>query len=138
MQRFGLTCSLVAFGLLLGPFWGTRADEGTSGADGYVKIKVDVELRGVLSSTQEIVTISVGKDQKWVLDFGKEKDQRTRAKDLDGKTVLVQGIATLQYKARTVERLPGREPAEPRGLTMSAFEAEPKVVVRSLVAATRE
>ena len=62
--------------------------------DGYVKVKVEVELRGVLSCTKEAATID--KQPKWVLDFGEDKEMRAKAKSLDGKTVLVKGSAILR------------------------------------------
>jgi hypothetical protein len=110
-------------------------------ANSYVKVKVEVELRGVLTCTDEAVTITIvreiislldirnadevfGADRfekvKWVLDFGQDKEMRAKAKALDGKTALVEGTATL------------------RGIRKSFLDLEPKVAVKSLVAATKE
>ena len=140
MLRLALTCTLLGFAPLLGPFWSVRADEGPSGASGYVKIKVEVELRGVLSCTEKAVTVSIDKENKWVLDFGNEKELRAKAKDLNGKTVLVEGSATLRYKTKTVtqaRRDDRRDNRNDPDLTMSVWDAEPKVAVKSLVAATK-
>lgn len=141
MLRFGLTCTLLGFGLLLGPFWDARAEKGTSGGDGYVKVKVDVELRGVLSCTDKAATISISKKEwkdKWVweLDFGKDKEMRAKAKDLNGKTVLVEGSAVLIG----VDSVTKRDLLDPRGAlrTDSNLDLESKVRVKSLVVATKE
>ena len=99
-----------------------------------------MELRGVLSCTEKAVTVSIDKENKWVLDFGNEKELRAKAKDLNGKTVLVEGSATLRYKTKTVtqaHRDDRRDNRNDPDLTMSVWDAEPKVAVKSLVAATK-
>jgi colicin import membrane protein len=128
----------------------------------YVKVKVEVELRGVLTYTDEQITLSVvtpeaKKDQfeevKWVLDFGDEKEMRGKAKGLDGKAVLVTGSAILRgIKSETVkewERPGGGRPmfdqtgrpvlgTVEKLVTRSVLDLEPKVAVKSLVAATKD
>jgi hypothetical protein len=137
MLRFGLTCTLLGFGFLLGLFWGARADEGTSGAEGYVKIKLDVELRGVLSYTDKAATISISKAWGvWVLDFGEDKEMRAKAKGLNGKTVLVEGSAFLRGVNSETKR--NLDPRGPGVRTDSYLDLEPKVAVKSLVVATKE
>src|SRR5262249_6782681 len=73
-----------------------KANKENAAANSYVKVKVDVELRGVLTCTKKAATISIGKKKDewvWVLDFREDKEMRAKAKALDGKTVLVQGSA---------------------------------------------
>jgi hypothetical protein len=127
-----------------------KAAEEKAAANGYVKIKVEVELRGVLSCTEEGAIISVDKEHGWVFDFGKgekkygweldfgeDKEMRAKAKALDGKTVLVEGSAILQYQKGTVESGPfsGRRGGD---MTVSVLDLGPKVAVKSLVAAPKE
>jgi hypothetical protein len=127
-----------------------EAAEEKAAANSYVKVKVEVELRGVLTCTDEAVTISIvtaeefGRDRfkeiKWVLDFGEEKEMRAKAKSLDGKTVLVKGSAILRgIRSETWKGgfdLGGRRGG---GLeTKSVLDLEPRVAVKSLVAATKE
>ena len=120
---------------------GKRAAEDKAAADSYVKVKVDVELRGVLSYTEKAATISLGKKDKWVwvLDFGEDKGMRGKAKALDGKTVLVEGRAILrgiqtESSADKLGEFFGKS-----GVKTEAFlDLEPKVAVKSLVAATKE
>jgi membrane protein involved in colicin uptake len=115
-----------------------KAAEKKAAANSYVKVKVDVELRGVLSYTEEAVTIRIGEKDKWVLDFGADKEMRAKAKGLDGKTVLVEGSAILR-SIRTPKKRGGE--LDPREMTRGeeAFlDLEPKVAVKSLVAATKE
>jgi hypothetical protein len=100
--------------------------------DGYVKVKVEVELRGVLSCTKEAATISIDKQPKWVLDFGEDKEMRAQAKSLDGKTVLVKGSAIL----RGARLGRSRGGLDLRG-QQCFLDLEPKVAVKSLVAATK-
>jgi hypothetical protein len=122
-----------------------EAAEEKAAANSYVKVKVEVELRGVLTCTDEAVTLSVVtrekdvwdrfKEVKWVLDFGADKALRAKAKDLNGKTVLVEGRAPLQYQEQGLKigsfRLRDSK-------TVSVLDMEPKVAVKSLVAATKE
>ncbi len=124
-------------------------------ANSYVKVKVEVELRGVLTCTDEAATLSIVTDPftevrrlhdfaefkevevKWLLDFGAEKESRAKAKALDGKTVLVTGSAILRgVKSETVK--PEVANREGRIVTRSVLDLEPKVVVKCLVAATKE
>src|SRR5262249_39187692 len=79
--------------------------EEKAAANSYVKVKVEVELRGVLTCTDEVVTLSIVTrkpetdrftEVKWVLDFGEEKEMRGKAKSLNGKTVQVTGSAILR------------------------------------------
>jgi hypothetical protein len=127
-----------------------KADEAKSPAGGYVKVKLEVELRGVLSCADEAITISIDKKDKWVLDFGEDKEMREKAKGLDGKTVLVKGSAILrgiqsksglEYREETQAERAMRKGAarEPHGIrTKSVLDLEPKIAVKSLVAATKE
>jgi hypothetical protein len=126
--------------LVLAP-WMTvciRADEEKSAANSYVKVKVEVELRGVLTCSKEASTISIGKKHKWVLDFGEDKEMRAKAKALDGKTVLVQGSANLRgIISETTKELFGGRSGYPLR-TKSFLDLEPRVAVKSLVAATKK
>jgi hypothetical protein len=110
----------------------------------YVKVRVEVEIRGVLICTEEAAPLLIVDGQldvrKWVLDFGKDEEMRAKAKDLDGKAVLVKGSAILQYQTHPVqfdafEALKrGRDSAG----TLSVLDPGPKVAVKSLVAATKK
>jgi len=79
-----------------------------------------------------------------VLDFGEDKEMRTKAKGLDGKMVLVEGSAILQYHALLEEEDIAPRARIPRDLmreqlrTVSVLDLGPKVAVKSLVAATKE
>ena len=121
-----------------------------SGTDGYVKIKVEVELRGVLSCTEEAVTISTDKETKWVLEFGEDKEMRAKAKRLNGKIVVVEGIGVLEYQKRAVQRAGQKKLLDPRASLddavkgrdsidpISVLDLGPKVRVKSLAAASGE
>jgi hypothetical protein len=133
-----------------------KAAEGKAAANSYVKVKVEVELRGVLTCTNEAVTLSIvtpefGTDRfqevKWVLDFGEEKGIRAKAKTLDGKTVLVTGSSILRgVKSETIKRdrrggFMAQAAPSVQDLTLetrSVLDVEPKVAVKSLAAATKE
>jgi hypothetical protein len=132
-----------------------RANDGKTPdvklAGSYVKVKVEVELRGVLSFTEEAITLAVAEpefdeylfedvktERRWVLDFGEEKELRAKAKGLKGKTVLIKGSATLLgvrtetfRRARSLKR-------PPPTTTRSVLELERKVSVKSLGAVTKE
>jgi hypothetical protein len=118
-----------------------KADEGKAPADGYVKVRVEVELRGVLSCSDEAVTISTDKEHKWVLDFGEDKETRAKAKRLDGKTVLVKGSAILRGIKTETPDTPENTYLKERGKppkTIPVLDLEPKVAVKSLVAAAKD
>ena len=51
-----------------------KAAPEKAAADSYVKIKVEVELRGVLTYTEKAATISIDKIHKWELDFGEDNE----------------------------------------------------------------
>jgi hypothetical protein len=113
----------------------------------YVKIKVEVELRGVLSCTEEAVTISTDKETKWVLEFGEDKEMRAKAKRLNGKTVVVEGIGLLEYQKRGVQQQQKKklDPSDSlddairTGIdSVSVLDLGPKVRVKSLAAASEE
>jgi hypothetical protein len=110
-----------------------KADEGEAADRGYFKIRVEVELRGVLTCAEKEATIATDRRQEWVLEFGGDKEMRTKAKGLDGKTVLVKGSAIIRYdpeRAELARKLGAK--------TRSAWNPEPTVAVKSLVAATKE
>jgi hypothetical protein len=139
-----------------------KAAQKRAAADSFVKVRVEVELRGVLASTDEAVTITVvtpfGPDEfkevKWVLDFSDEKELRARAKSVDGKSVLVKGtavlrgiesLAELEYRKvdqdpeEALRRGPIRRGEGPSGIRMkSVIDLEPKIAVKSLVVVTKE
>ena len=113
----------------------------------YVKIKVEVERRGVLSCTEEAVTISTDKETKWVLEFGEDKEMRAKAKRLNGKTVVVEGIGLLEYQKRAVQQQKKKlldpkdslDDAIRTGIgSVSVLDLGPKVRVKSLAAASEE
>lgn len=91
-----------------------------------VRIKVEVELRGTLSYTEQEVTLSLGKTRAslWVLEFGDNQEMRAKAKGLDRKAVLVNGSAVL----RGIRQLGSK----------STLDLERKVTVKSLVMAVEE
>jgi hypothetical protein len=130
-------------------------------ANSYVKVKVEVELRGVLTCTDKAAAISIVTrdddrdrftEQKWLLDFGQDKELRAKAKGLDGKTVLVEGSAILQHKtheltekvvddsppggSRRKVRVPPLRPSV--SMMVPGWDLVPKVAVKSLVAATKD
>jgi hypothetical protein len=113
------------------------AAEEKAAAKSYVKIMVEVELRGVLSCTEKAATVSIGERnvQVWVLDFGENKEMRAKAKPLDGKTVLVKGTAIL-HETVTVDADRRRGGFSPLGTAF--LDLEPNVAVKSLVAATKK
>jgi hypothetical protein len=133
-----------------------RAAEEKAAADSYVTLRVEVELRGVLSCTDEAASVSIvthGADQgqftkvEWVLDFGEAKDLHTKAKSLHGKTVLVKGSAILRGIASATTRVRENRSsgASIRDLTegttvvtKSVLDVEPKVALKSLVQAMKE
>jgi hypothetical protein len=123
---------------------------GLSGAPGYVKIKVEVELRGVLSCTEKAVTIATDGKTEWVLEFGEDKEMRAKATKLNGKTVVVEGIGVLEYQKRAVQRAGEKKLLDPRASLddavkgrdsidpISVLDLGPKVRVKSLAAASGE
>jgi hypothetical protein len=117
-----------------------KADEDDAAANSYVKVNVDVELRGVLTCTEEPATISIGqkKDKRvWVLYLGEDKEMRAKAKALHGKTVLVQGIANLRgVISKTKKDFFGGRSGDYS--TESFLDLEPAVAVKRLVAATKK
>ncbi|OWK46723.1 hypothetical protein [Fimbriiglobus ruber] len=114
-----------------------KTDDGH--ANSYVKIKVDVELRGVLSFTEEKTTLAIDQQPNWVLDFDEDNEARVKAKDLNGKTIVVTGYATLQHKTQDVsERPKGLATGRGTGMTVSVLDLEPKCTVKRLTAATKE
>jgi hypothetical protein len=133
-----------------------KAVQEKAAANSYVRVKVEVELCGVLTSTDEAAILSIithksGTDQfeevKWVLDFGEANEIRRKARSLDGKTVLVTGSAFLRgVKSETWQdyglRFRGRRQPGPEDpfeiVTRSVLDLEPKVAVKSLVVASNE
>ena len=125
-------------------------DRDLSGTAGYVKIKVEVELRGVLSCTEKAVTISTDGKTEWVLEFGEDKEMRAKAKRLNGKIVVVEGIGVLEYQKRAVQRAGQKKLLDPRASLddavkgrdsidpISVLDLGPKVRVKSLAAASGE
>jgi len=82
--------------------------------DGYVKVRVEVEVKGVLAATEKSVTVAA-RDRVYnlfsdaeeipregvpatvyTLDFVRAKDLRELAKALDGKEVVVTGMSELR------------------------------------------
>ena len=116
----------------------------------YVKIKVEVELRGVLSCTEKAVTIATDGKTEWVLEFGEDKEMRAKATKLNGKTVVVEGIGVLEYQKRAVQRAGQKKLLDPRASLddavkgrdsidpISVLDLGPKVRVKSLAAASGE
>jgi hypothetical protein len=136
-----------------------KALQKKSVANSYVKIKVEVELQGVLACTDEAANIAINKKDEWVweapgfregdpsagipigkkkekwvwvLDFGEDKEMRAKARALDGKAVLVEGSAILRGIQSDTER------KFEIWVTKSFLDLEPKVAVKRLVAATKE
>jgi hypothetical protein len=119
-----------------------RAAQVKAAADNYAKIKVEVELRGVLSYADNRVAI---REDEWVLDFGDNKEMDAKAKGLDGKTVLVIGSAIMHYETRETRVIRSQrlklgnigDPPREREF-ISVWDVERIVAVKSLVAATKE
>jgi hypothetical protein len=127
-----------------------KADDGKAAADGYVAVKVEVELRGVLTYEKEGEATIVVKElhghglktrnpwveeRSFVLDFGKDKEMDAKAKEFDGKTVLVEGSAFLRYGQLPVEASRRFDIAgESEGVL--ALDLCARVTVKNLVAAT--
>jgi hypothetical protein len=118
-----------------------RAAQEKAAANSSVKMTVEVELRGVLTFTDKAVTISITyqlyrdsfQEDKWVLDFGENKESYSQARGLSGKTVLVKGSAALQYKRTRIGDPRARGSEE-----LYLLDVEQKVAVKSLVTATKE
>jgi len=160
-MRSKATAFVVAVVLLAG-----RAVAQDGGADkvkssdSYVKVKVDVELRGVLSFAEKEVAVlvqepefnadlltEVPKGRKWVLDLGEANELRKKAKELDGKTVVVKGGAVLLGVNTQTFKYKGAVPAIYRNPPITApdligtrteLDLEHKVEVKSLTEAPKE
>jgi hypothetical protein len=127
-----------------------------------VKVKLEVELRGMLSFSDKEVTlkveeneieaklhgfVTVVKSRTWIVELGDAKELREKAKNLDGKMVIVKGNATLLgIKTRSVTYKPGvplnlanKERELPDLVATTAeLDLEHKVDVKSLLAAPKE
>lgn len=134
------------------------AQEGGPGkantADSDIKVKVEVELRGVLSVGEEELTIlvrepefnadtltEVPRQRKWLLDLSEAKELRKKAKALDGKTVTIKGSAVLLGVKTQTFKYKGSVPAVYRNPplvapdlvgTKSVLDLEHKVAVKGL------
>ncbi|MCI0360034.1 MAG: hypothetical protein L0211_16275 [Planctomycetaceae bacterium] len=112
-MRFAM---LLALGLALGVPAATPADDKKDAPlskDSYVKVRVEVELRGILRDTDKGATVTT-RDQLYnlfndaeeitrpsrgtvyALDFARAKDLRELAKVLSGKEVVVVGMSELR------------------------------------------
>ncbi len=85
--------------------------------ESYVKVRVEVEVRGFLRETDKEITV-IARDQTYnlfndaeeitdaaratvyTLDFARAKEQREMAKDLRGKEVVVSGMGELRMVTR--------------------------------------
>jgi hypothetical protein len=124
----------------------------------FVKVKVEVELRGILTVANKGVTVlvhepdfdpavltEVMKSRKWVLDLGAAKGLRKKARRWSGKAVIVRGSATLLgVKAQTF-RYKGAVPAIYPALkapdlvgTRAVLDLERRVEVKELTKAGKE
>jgi hypothetical protein len=125
---------------------------------GAVKVKVEVELRGVLSVGESKITLlvqesdfdpallaDVPKERTWVLDLGDAKELRKKAKELDGKEVVVKGGAvllgvntqTFRYKGAVPAVYPPIKPPDLIG-SRSVPNLERRVEVKDLTEAPKE
>jgi hypothetical protein len=130
---------------------------GVKSPASYVKVKLEVELRGVLSFANKEVTIrvqesefdpgllaEVQKERKWTLDLGRSKGLLDKAKGLDGKIVIVKGSATLLGINTQTLRYKGGVPlicadkAPDLTGTRAVLNLEHKVEVRSLTRAPKD
>jgi hypothetical protein len=125
-----------------------------------VKVKVEVELRGVLSFAEKEVTLvvqesefnpnilaEVPKERKWLVVLGEAEELQKKAKSLHGKTVIIKGSATLlgintqtfKYKG-SVPAIYVNPPLVPPDMigTRTVLNLEHKVEVKSLTEATRK
>jgi len=126
-------------------------------SDSSVKVRVQVELRGVLVFAEKEVILlvqepefnagilaEVSREQKWVLDLDQAKDLRKKAKSLHGKTVIVKGSAillglntqTFKYKGAVPAVYPAIRAPDLIG-TRTTLNLEHKVEVNSLTAALK-
>jgi hypothetical protein len=91
---------------------------------GHVKVRVEVEIRGTLAVTGKGVTVAAqdrvynllhpneenadhSAPTTYTLDFSRAKDLRELAKVLDGKEVVVSGVAEVRRYVHAPKRGPG-------------------------------
>ena len=124
-MKLNTTVFLVALVLLTtraGPTPGGPA-KGNPPAS-YGKVKVQVELRGILTVAKKEITVlvqepdfdpalltEVTKERKWVLDLGGAKGLWKKARSWNGKSVIVRGSATLLGVKTQTFRYKGAVPA---------------------------
>jgi tetratricopeptide (TPR) repeat protein len=141
-------------------WYGQKLDIARSAAETAVKVKVEVELRGVLSFTEKDVTIlvketefnpamltEVQKDQKWSLELGGSNRLRKQAQRLHGKTVIVKGSAvllgvktqTFKYKG-SIPAIYRNPPLVPQDMTgaRTVLDLEHKVDVKGLTETAKD
>jgi hypothetical protein len=116
---------------------------------GSIKIKVDVEIEGVLTLKGQEFSILVGKaeyappffsgqevEQRWVLDFTAAKELTPLARELVGKVVAVHGKCVLQgistFSAPKPSPVPGPGSPHVDFGTYALLNLEKKVTVQSL------
>ena len=107
---------LLTLGLTLVAATATRAadkKDAQPSKDSYVKVRVEVEIRGILRVTDKAVTVTArdrvfnlfndaveitdpSRATVYSLDFARTKDLRELAKVLDGKEVVVTGASELR------------------------------------------
>jgi hypothetical protein len=79
--------------------------------DSYVKMRVEVEIRGTVHITEKDATVTAlyrgysftdenkvtnSREETWKLDFSKARDLHGTAKALDGKEVVITGLSELR------------------------------------------
>ena len=158
-MRSKTTVLLVALALLTARAGATDgAPAKGNSPKSYIKIKVQVELRGILTVAKKEVTVlvqepdfdpavltEVMKERKWVLDLGAAKGLWKKARSWKGKSVIVRGSATLLGVKTQTFRYKGAVPAIYPALkapdlvgTRAVLDLERRVVVKELTKAGKE
>jgi hypothetical protein len=155
-MKLKTTMFLVAL-VLLTPLAGALAGGPAKGNPpaSYEKVKVQVELRGILTVAKKEVTVlvqqpdfdpalltEVMKGRKWVLDLGAAKGLRKKARSWKGKSVIVRGSGTLlgvktqtfQYKGAVPAIYPALKAPDLVG-TRAVLDLERRVDVKELTKA---
>jgi hypothetical protein len=158
-MKLKTTVFLVAL-VLLTARAGAKDGEPAKGnpAASYVKVKVQVELRGILTVTKKEITVlvqepdfnpavltEVTKARNWVLDLGAAKGLWKKARSWSGKAVIVRGSAnllgvktqTFRYKGAVPAIYPAPKAPDLVG-TRAVLDLERRVEVKELTKVAKE
>lgn len=149
-MRSVILCVLVA-GLITAPATPAGDEKAPQPSkDSYVKVRVEVEVRGVLTASDKAVTVaarhrvySLFRDAEeipregatamvYTIDFIRAKDLRGLAKSLDGKEVVLTGMSELRMVVQATR--PGGETGAgfPGPITAPTWSLQRTVEVTSL------